>query len=36
MSPDLKSLIETESVAIIKNQLKEIEESHPKLRIFQK
>lgn len=36
MSPDLKSLIETESVAIIKNQLKEIEEAHPKLRIFQK
>lgn len=36
MSPDLKSLIETESLAIIENELQEIRTLHSNLRIFQK
>lgn len=36
MSPDLKSLIETESIAIINIELQQIRELYPELRIFQK
>ena len=36
MSPDLKSFIDTESAAIIENELSQIRALYPELRIFQK